>query len=153
MIDELLRETNGEECADESKRSDFRSDPIYSSSETGKGTGERDTERSRFRTGVKAEFSLFTMELRLEEMEFRRLEKKSLSIEASTSDMHSLGDTVTISLLQASLSSLWSKCTGRVKERFSSMLKSLLCKTGSLRLPSIPYEELDAQEYRWRKGV
>ena len=88
MIDELLRETNGEECADESKRSDFRSDPIYSSSETGKGTGERDTERSRFRTGVKAEFSLFTMELRLEEMEFRRLEKKSLSIEASTSGRH-----------------------------------------------------------------
>ena len=151
MIDELPREMNGEECVDESKRSDFRSDSIYSSPETDERTGERDTDRSRFRTGVKAEFSLFTMELRLEEMEFRRLEKKSLSIEASTSETHSLGDTVMTSFLHASLSSLRSGRTGRVNERFSSRLKSLLCKTGSLRLPSIPYEELDSLDYRSRK--
>ena len=69
MMEDVLRETKGEAGLEESKRSDFFTLPIYRLRGRRTVTGERETERSRFRTGVNTDPLLFSSELRVEEMD------------------------------------------------------------------------------------
>lgn len=152
-MEDVLREIKGEAVLEESKRSDFFTLPIYTLPWRKAITGDRETDRSLFRTGVKTDPLLFTNELRVEEMDWRRLEIKSLSKDPSPSEMHSRGDMMTTSLDMLSLQFSLSGLSGRVYECCRFKLKSLRCNAGSVLPRSMTREESNPQQSKKRRTV